>query len=286
MKPRSRHFEIYSFAYILFQCTPYRQKHTELPQATFLHSFVTLIWSARMLAFFVYREYISWPALHEKVVEIQNRMTIPFASRLLCWIVYSFFYFAMMSMSWGRLQQGATAHWGAIGMIGLLIQGGGLILETIADLQKNGFKSRHRHSWCNVGVWKWSTHPNYLGEATFWIGTYLGHGFYSIPRTLLATVGLVFILQVLRGSTKSLARKHVEKYGDQPDFFEFHRTHSIWGPKQWWWWLNGMEETSNVSTSAILAVEAMGNTTGTANITTTFSANKTVEDSSVQTNAH
>ena len=154
------------------------------------------------------------------------------------------------------------------------------MLETIADLQKNGFKSRKRHSWCNVGVWKWSTHPNYLGEATFWIGTYLGHGFYSIPRTLLATVGLVFILQVLRGSTKSLAKKHVEKYGDQPDFFEFHRTHSIWGPKHWWWWLNGMVDSSN---GAILAVEVMGNTTSTENVTSAFKANETVmEDSSLQ----
>ncbi len=188
-----------------------------------------------MLSFFTWREYVSWPALHEKVVEIQRRMTIPFASKLLCWLVYSFFYFAMMSMTWSRLQQGAGAKWGVVGRLGLLMQILGLGLETIADLQKNGFKSRNRHAWCNVGVWKWSTHPNYLGEGLFWWGTYLGHGFYSLPKTILATTGLGFIMSVLKGSTRSLSTKHLEKYGDQADYFEFQRTHSIWGPKHWWW---------------------------------------------------
>ena len=39
--------------------------------------------------------------------------------------------------------------------------------------------------------------------------------------------------------------KHYEKYGDQSEFCEFQRTHSIWGSKQWWWWLHGMEEWSD-----------------------------------------
>ncbi len=205
---------------------------------------ITVTWSFRMFTFFVWREYVSWPALHEKVIEIQRRMSIPFASKLLCWLVYSFFYFAMMSMSWSRLQQGINAKWGILGFIGLLLQIGGLGIETIADLQKNGFKSRNRHAWCNVGVWKWSTHPNYLGEGLFWWGAYLSHGFHSISHTVLATTGLCFIMSVLKGSTRSLSIKHMEKYGDQPDYFEFQRTHSIWGPKEWWWWLHGMEHLS------------------------------------------
>jgi steroid 5-alpha reductase family enzyme len=170
-------------------------------------------------------------------------MEIPFASRILCWCVYSFFYVAMIASNWSRLQQ-PIPRWGVLGYTGLLIQVGGLLLETIADLQKNGFKSRHGYSWCNVGVWKWSTHPNYLGEGLFWSGTYLAHGFSSLLLSLLATVGLVFLMVILQGSTRSLTHKQREKYGDQPEFCEFQRSHSIWGPKRWWWWLHGMEELS------------------------------------------
>lgn len=217
---------------------------------------------------------MSWPALHEKVVEIQERMDIPFASRLLCWLVYSLFYVSMMSMPLGRLQQGQASKWGIAGLSGLLLQIGGLSLEAIADFQKNSFKAQNRHAWCNVGVWKWSTHANYLGEGAFWIGTYLGHGFYSVNRTLIATVGLAFILQVLRGSTKSLKRKHVEKYGDQPDFFEFHRTHGIWGPKKWYRWsFQGMRNP--ILDPAVAASLADGNMTASINTTAeTFRPNK------------
>jgi steroid 5-alpha reductase family enzyme len=204
-----------------------------------------------MLVFFLWREYISWPALHQKVVELQTRMDIPFASRLLCWFVYSFFYVAMMSMNWSRLQQ-ESPRWGILGYTGLVVQIAGLVLESIADLQKNGFKARHRHYWCNVGVWNWSTHPNYLGEGLFWWGTYLSHGFSSLLHSLMATVGLVFLTAVLKGSTRSLSHKQREKYGDRPDFCEFQRTHSIWGPKRWWWWLQGMEELSRTQATAVM----------------------------------
>lgn len=238
-------------------------KHSILPRATLFHSFITVAWSVRMLVFFLWREYISWPALHEKVVEIQKRMKIPFASRLLCWLVYSFFYLSMMSMSLGRLQQGMNAKWGFLGLIGLLMQIGGLGLETIADLQKNGFKARNRHAWCNVGVWKWSSHPNYLGEGLFWWGSYLSHGFNAIPNTVFSTIGLGFIMSVLKGSTRSLSIKHLEKYGDQPEFFEFQRTHSIWGPKQWWWWIHGMEHLSEPT--VVVYTDSDGNSTSIAN---------------------
>jgi steroid 5-alpha reductase family enzyme len=206
-------------------------------------------WGVRILSFFLWREYFSWPALHQKVVELQLKMDIPFASRLLCWLVYSFFYVSMMASNWSRLQN--NGKWGLLGYTGLLVQVGGLLLETIADMQKNGFKLQHRHSWCNVGVWKWSTHPNYLGEGLFWWGTYLAHGFDSPWHSLLATIGLAFVMTVLKGSTRSLSRKHIEKYSDQPGFYEFHRTHSIWGPKNWWWWLHGMEGLSSAQATVV-----------------------------------
>ena len=165
-------------------------------------------------------------------------MNIPFASKILCWFVYSFFYVALMASCWSRLSQNSSpsssSSWGLLGYTGLTLQVVGLSLETIADLQKNYFKSRNRHSWCNVGVWKHSTHPNYLGEGIFWWGTYLAHGFHSPLPSALATIGLALILYVLKGSAKSLSSKQKEKYGQEVDFYQFQRTHNVFGPKQMW----------------------------------------------------
>ena len=243
VRTRTPERELYVFMESPHNLISPSQQHRSLSYQTFFHSAITIAWGIRIFVFFLWREYISWPVLHQKVVELQSKMDIPFSSRLFCWFVYSFFYVSMVSSHWSRLRQ-PTQNWGLLGYTGLLLQIAGLSLETIADLQKNGFKSRHRHAWCNVGVWKWSTHPNYLGEGLFWWGTYLAHGFSSKIHSLLATVGLVFLMTILQGSTRSLSHKHREKYGDQPEFCEFQRSHSIWGPKRWWWWLQGMEELS------------------------------------------
>ena len=210
-----------------------------------------------MIIFLLWREYVSWPALHQKVVELQSRIDISFVSRILCWVVYSFFYVAMVSMSWSRLEQ-QPSQWGYTGYLGLFIQLSGLVLETTADFQKNEFKSRMRNSWCNVGVWSWSTHPNYLGEGMFWFGSYLAHGFNSIFHSILATVGLAFITVVLRGSTRSLALKQLEKYGKNPEFCEFYRTHGVWGPKHLWWWLNALEQRSKSQSGSISEIDENG----------------------------
>mmetsp|Transcript_13722 Transcript_13722/g.27718 ORF Transcript_13722/g.27718 Transcript_13722/m.27718 type:complete len:555 (-) Transcript_13722:358-2022(-) len=213
------------------------QKHFELPLPTVLHSSITILWGIRLFSFLAIREYFTWPALHQKVVEVQAKMNIPFASKILCWFVYSFFYVTLVASCWSRLLQSSSpspSNWGVLGFVGLSLQIVGLSLETIADLQKNSFKSRNRHSWCNVGVWRHSTHPNYLGEGVFWWGTYLAHGFHSPLPSALATIGLVLILYVLKGSAKSLSSKQKEKYGQEIDFYQFQRTHNVFGPKHMW----------------------------------------------------
>ncbi|KAL7718235.1 Steroid 5-alpha reductase C-terminal domain-containing protein [Entamoeba marina] len=34
------------------------------------------------------------------------------------------------------------------------------------------FRKEHRGKVCNVGLWKYSRHPNYLGEICMWWGVY------------------------------------------------------------------------------------------------------------------
>jgi len=208
----------------------------ELPLPTILHTLITICWGIRLFSFLTIREYSTWPSLHQKVVEVQAKMKIPFASKILCWFLYSFFYLTLVASCWSRLLQSSSSKgsWGILGYTGLSLQFVGLSLETIADLQKNSFKTRNRLSWCNVGVWKYSTHPNYLGEGMFWWGTYLAHGFHQAGPSVLATVGLVTILYVLKGAAKSLSSKQKEKYGLDMDFYQFQRTHNVFGPKRIW----------------------------------------------------
>ena len=60
-------------------------------------------------------------------------------------------------------------------LIGMLIAATGVVGETIADLQMQAFKREpnNRGRVCDVGLWRWSRHPNYFFESMVWWGACL-----------------------------------------------------------------------------------------------------------------
>jgi steroid 5-alpha reductase family enzyme len=56
---------------------------------------------------------------------------------------------------------------------GMAVWACGYALESLADVQKLRFASQQRGSVCNVGLWRYSRHPNYFGEWLVWTGLVL-----------------------------------------------------------------------------------------------------------------
>jgi len=68
-----------------------------------------------------------------------------------------------------------SEHIHLLEIIGLLVCVGALAMESIADMQKLNFlrtmkKAGERNRVCNVGLWRYSRHPNYFGEWMVWNG--------------------------------------------------------------------------------------------------------------------
>ena len=88
--------------------------------------------------------------------------------------VYLLQYFIMMIVSAPLL----VIHFYPQGEFGFLVYPGcalwilGFSWETIADFQKSRFKSQKGNTdkICMEGLWKFSRHPNYFGEAMAWWG--------------------------------------------------------------------------------------------------------------------
>ncbi len=60
-------------------------------------------------------------------------------------------------------------------IIGYIVMVGAVVLETFSDLQIfKYFKTRtSSKDVIDIGLWKYSRHPNYLGEISFWFGIYI-----------------------------------------------------------------------------------------------------------------
>lgn len=57
---------------------------------------------------------------------------------------------------------------------GLALAGVGLAVEAVADAQLRRFKrAAERGAVCDVGLWRYSRHPNYFGESVVWWGLFV-----------------------------------------------------------------------------------------------------------------
>ncbi len=66
-----------------------------------------------------------------------------------------------------------------LSLAGLAVMLLAVLLERVSDTSLHAFLKENggEHRTCDVSVWKYSRHPNYLGEMSFWTGMYL----YFLP---------------------------------------------------------------------------------------------------------
>ena len=70
----------------------------------------------------------------------------------------------------------SSPAFGAAGdIVGVILFVIGLVTQTVADLQKDAFRSSpdSRGRACTVGLWGWSRHPNFFGEMRMWWGAFV-----------------------------------------------------------------------------------------------------------------
>ena len=118
------------------------------------------------------------------------------------------------------------------GIAGFSLWLAGLTIEALADAQKSAFKRAGSEGFIRSGLWSWSRHPNYFGEALLWTGIYLYClpllGAWSIPA-LASPVGICALLLFVSG-VPLLEKAADARYGSRPDYLEYKRATSVFIP--------------------------------------------------------
>jgi steroid 5-alpha reductase family enzyme len=79
---------------------------------------------------------------------------------------------------------------------GLLITIAAVAIELAADEQLRKFKKRAKKGdYINIGLWKYSRHPNYFGEISFWFGLWVMQMAVS-PQQWWTAIGFVAMLNM------------------------------------------------------------------------------------------
>lgn len=111
-------------------------------------------------------------------------------------------------------------------VLAFLVMSIGIVIETIANFQKNSFKrkNKNKEKICKIGLWKNSRHPNYLGEIVFWFGIFIitltnlsNYYWMSINYILLIIIWIIFAkvnrLDEFLSSYKKDWKEYKEKSG-------------------------------------------------------------------------
>jgi steroid 5-alpha reductase family enzyme len=120
---------------------------------------------------------------------------------------------------WPALGVGARPL-GWLDALAFAVTAGAIALEAIADQQLRRFRTRadrRPDAILEEGLWRWSRHPNYLGEMGFWWGLWL-FAVAAAPGWAWTAVGpLAMTAMFLFASIPMLERRMAERRPDWPD---------------------------------------------------------------------
>ena len=105
---------------------------------------------------------------------------------------------------------GSAGELGSLDMLGSLLWLIGFLFESVADAQLAQFRSAtHRTGVLDRGLWRYTRHPNYFGEALLWWGYFLLAAAAGGWWTLFAPLLMTFLLLRVSGvtSTKPSGRR-------------------------------------------------------------------------------
>ena len=153
------------------------------------------VWALRL---FIYLTWRNWgPHEDSRYVVIRNNNQPYFwlksiyiifgLQAVLAWVISVSLFAAIVAIS--------PLNWLDYAALALFVFG--LTWETLADMQLSRFKANpsNKDKVLNIGLWRYSRHPNYFGEACVWWAFYLfalaGGAWWAIISPILMTLLLL-----------------------------------------------------------------------------------------------
>ncbi|HZZ97332.1 MAG TPA: DUF1295 domain-containing protein [Jatrophihabitantaceae bacterium] len=101
---------------------------------------------------------------------------------------------------------------GLIGWIGVLVWTVGVFFEAVGDAQMERWRAdpSHKGQVIDVGLWRYTRHPNYFGDACVWWGIFLVAA-ERWPGVVTVLAPILMTLLLTKGSGARILEKHMSQ---------------------------------------------------------------------------
>jgi steroid 5-alpha reductase family enzyme len=124
----------------------------------------------------------------------------------------------IVSFAYLQVFQEADKDASGLFLVGITLALAGLLMETVADVQKFRFKKDHPKKFMNRGLWQHLRHPNYTGELLFWWGIFLASIPFANLFVALSSPLWISLIIIKFSGIPILEKKWEKNYGQSNDY--------------------------------------------------------------------
>lgn len=192
---------------------------------------MVVFWGLRLALYMTKRTYSRHPKEDPRYVELRAEYGANLNLRFFLFFQVQAVIISMMTVPYALAFANVTPEFAPVEWVGIALWLVSFIGETVADAQKGRFRSDPANSdkICQVGLWRYSRHPNYFFESLIWWSFYVfalaSGGWFAIFSPLI-----ILLLLVKVSGIPITERYEVKRFGEK--FRAYQASTSAFVP--WW----------------------------------------------------
>jgi steroid 5-alpha reductase family enzyme len=193
---------------------------------------VVTFWSVRLGTHLLTRLAKHFPTEDNRYSDLRQKWAKNLKSNFLLFFLFQGLSNVILALPFLVISLNPTAQWSPMELFGVIVWLIGVVGESSADAQLRRFRheEKNRGEVCQVGLWRYSRHPNYFFEWVIWVGYALmawpaPFGALGLSSPLLMLYLLTKVTGVPYAEASSLKSK-----GDK--FREYQKRVNAFWP--WW----------------------------------------------------
>ncbi|MBR3803151.1 MAG: DUF1295 domain-containing protein [Clostridia bacterium] len=192
----------------------------QLTIGTIICCVLFMVYGCRLGGYLAVREFGSSSYKKNMKGEIKDGKSVPFGVKIAIWVTCALLYVTQVSGVFYRMFNAAEDNIAVYIGAGIMLLG--LVLESVADIQKNKAKKINPKRFVDTGLYRLVRCPNYLGEMIFWTGVVISAvGAVTGWQWVLVAVGYIGIIFVMFSGARRLEIRQNKNYGKDPEYQKY-----------------------------------------------------------------